>query len=89
MDDVTESETRDSVREIIAELAPHRDAVITDDALLIDDLEYTSLSLTELAFTLEDQFDLPTIDEPTARSISTVGHICDHVVREIRARQDA
>ncbi|WP_422768953.1 acyl carrier protein [Plantactinospora sp. WMMC1484] len=87
MDDVAEARTRDSVREIIAELAPNRDAKVVDEAHLVDDLEFASLSLTELAFTLEDQFDLPTIDEPVARSISTVGHICDHVVREIRARQ--
>jgi acyl carrier protein len=89
MDDSADSTLRESVREIVMELAPNQEAQATDDATLVDDLQYTSLSLTELAFTLEDEFDLSPIDEPTARAISTVGDICDHVLREIKARQAA
>jgi acyl carrier protein len=89
MDEVEESAVRKSVREIIAELAPNQGAPVEDAVKLVDDLEYSSLALTEMAFTLEDEFDLPPIDEPTARAISTVGDICDHVVRELRKRQEA
>ena len=80
-------EIRESVREIVRELAPHQGTDAPDEARLVDDLAYTSLSLTELAFTLEDEFDLSSIDEATARGIATVGDICDHVEREIRTRQ--
>ena len=89
MDDAEEQRIRSSARQIIAELAPNQAAEVTDDSTLVDELEYTSLALTELAFTLEDEFDLLPIDEQAARAISTVGHICDHVLREIRARQAA
>ncbi len=87
MDNGAGSTIRESVREIVMELAPNQEAQPADDAKLVDDLQYTSLALTELAFTLEDEFDLSPIDEATARAISTVGDICDHVEREIRARQ--
>lgn len=80
-------EIRESVREIVLELAPNQGTDARDEARLVDDLEYTSLSLTELAFTLEDEFDLSPIDEATARGITTVGDLCDHVEREIRTRQ--
>lgn len=89
MDTSVDPATRDSVKEIVWELAPNQQADRRDEARLVDDLEYTSLTLTELAFTLEDEFDLPPIDEATARSIATVGDICDHVMRELRARKAA
>lgn len=87
MENAGSSKVRESVREIVLELAPNQDTDGRDDAKLVDDLHYTSLSLTELAFTLEDEFDLSPIDEATARAISTVGDICDHVEREISTRQ--
>lgn len=76
------ADDRAAVRTIVAELAPRQVNTVTDDLRLVDDLEYTSLAITELAFTLEDEFDLQPIDEVTARTIVTVGDICDHVERE-------
>lgn len=73
---------RETIRGIVAELAPRQVDVVTDDLRLVDDLEYTSLAVTELAFTLEDEFDLQPIDEAAARAIVTVGDICAHVEGE-------
>jgi acyl carrier protein len=79
-------DVREQVREIVRELAPNQGFEALDSTLLVDELEYTSLTLTELAFTLEDEFDLAPIDEVTARAIATVGDICDHVLEQITAR---
>jgi acyl carrier protein len=39
------------------------------NALLVEDLEYHSLALLEIASALEDEFDLRPIDEKTARQM--------------------
>jgi acyl carrier protein len=85
----SEEEVRSLIRGIVAELAPNPGAAPSGDADLVDDLEYHSVALVELAFTLEDEFDLLPIDEATARTIRTVGDIENHVVAELRAREAA
>ena len=80
----TEEDVRTLVRDIILELAPNPDAGTGGDVRLVEDLEFHSLALLELAFTLEDEFDLPAIDEKTAREITTVGRVEDHVVHGLQ-----
>lgn len=82
----TESDVRDIVRTVVIELSPERDENAQPSALLVEDLAYNSLALVELAFTLEDEFDLSPIDEPTARRITTMGAVQDHVVAELASR---
>ena len=82
----SEEETRELVREIVAELAPTKGQQIEDAARLIEDLGYHSLALMELAFALEDEFQLTPLDEQTAQQITTVQLIGDHVVNELRER---
>ena len=72
------------IHEIITDLAPEP-AELGPEARLIEDLGCHSLSLLELAFSLEDEFDLSTIDEPTARRILTVGDIERHVLAELES----
>ena len=74
-----------SIRRIVRELAPEPEGG-GEDAHLVDDLAYHSLGMLELAFTLEDEFDLPAIDEETARRIVTIRHVEDHVVGSLRER---
>jgi acyl carrier protein len=83
-----ESEIRASVRKIVIELSPERDTSVPDDARLVDDLGYYSLILLELAFTLEDEFDLSPIEEAVARRITTIAAVQDHVVSELADRGD-
>jgi acyl carrier protein len=82
----TEAEVRDLVRSIVIELSPERDESASDDTVLVEHLGYNSLALVELAFTLEDEFDLAPIEEATARRITTLGRIQDHVVTELADR---
>jgi acyl carrier protein len=82
----SESDVRDMVRSIVLELSPERVDSAGTDARLLEDLAYNSLALVELAFTLEDEFDLAPIDEPTARQITTLGAVVDHVVNELAIR---
>ncbi|MGO9954553.1 MAG: acyl carrier protein [Solirubrobacteraceae bacterium] len=80
----SESEVRALIREIVSELAPNPGPVTGSERKLVDELAYTSLALLELAFTLEDEFELPPIDEHTARAIITVGDVEDYVVAGLR-----
>jgi acyl carrier protein len=89
IDGRSEQEVRDTIRAIVLELAPNQDGLTGDDARLAEDLEYHSLALLELAFTLEDQFDLLPIDEETARRIESLKDVQDHVVRELSERAAA
>ena len=81
-----ESELRDGVRTIVAELAPEGGPEVTDDHRLVEDLSFHSLAVLELAFTLEDQFDLDPIEEDRAAGIKTVRDVADLVVAELRSR---
>lgn len=80
----SEDEVREIIREIISDLSPSRGTPAIE-LRLVEDLGYHSLSLLELAFSLEDEFDLPTIDEQTARQILTCGHVEEHVFVHLRS----
>jgi acyl carrier protein len=82
----TEAEVRADVRAVVLELAPDGNESAGPDAQLVEEMGFHSLALLELAFTLEDEFDLPPIDETTARSITTLGAVEAHVVAHLAAR---
>lgn len=82
----TEAEVRASVRAIVLELAPDGDESAPADARLAEDLGFHSLALLELAFTLEDEFDLPPIEEATARRIVSIVAVADHVTGQLAER---
>ncbi len=68
------------------ELAPNPEkGASEEDVLLVEDLEYHSLALLELAFALEDEFDLPPIDEESVQNIKTARDIEDYVIRQLGA----
>lgn len=77
---------RETIRAIVIELAPDPDQADDTSKLLVDDLGFHSLALLEMAFTLEDEFDLPPIDETTARKLTTIDGISAHVVEILRER---
>jgi len=81
----SEQDLRRIVRGIVAELAPNPAGKDSESGRLVEDFGYHSLALLELAFALEDEFDLKPIDEPTARKIVNVTDIENHVVGELRA----
>jgi acyl carrier protein len=82
----TEEQVRSSIADIIMELAPNPDGIEGQGGTrLVEDLGFHSLALLELAFTLEDEFDLPPIDETTAQKISTIDAISEHVLSNLRA----
>ncbi|MFI6042511.1 acyl carrier protein [Nocardia sp. NPDC051321] len=81
----SEEDVRNAVRAIVVDLAPGADEAHST-SVLIDDLGYHSLALLELGFTLEDEFDLPPIDQQTAQQVTTVAAVEDHVVTALRHR---
>ncbi|WP_341720847.1 acyl carrier protein [Micromonospora sp. FIMYZ51] len=86
LDGQTEDQIRAAVRAIVMELAPEPDEDAPGDATLVESLGYHSLALMELAFTLEDQYDLDPLDEQRARAITTLDDITNHVITELRTR---
>jgi acyl carrier protein len=82
----SEQEVRALIRELVIELAPNQDAVTAADPHLVDDLGYHSLAVLELAFTLEDEFDLEPIDQEAAQEIQTARAVEDYVVAKLRER---
>jgi acyl carrier protein len=74
-------EVRQRVRSIILQVAPNPDGVqAAGKTLLVEHLEYHSLALLELGFTLEDELDLPPIDQAQVQDITTVEEVEDLVL---------
>jgi acyl carrier protein len=85
----TEAQIRQTVIDVILEMAPNPEGGTAPETTLVDDLEYHSLALMEVAFALEDEFDLDPIDEASARQITTVGAVQDYVVKKLAERAAA
>ncbi len=81
--DLSEDVVRAKVLTVISDMAPKQDVTVTAQSILIQDLGYHSLALMEVAFALEDEFDLDPIDEKTARQITTVGAVQDLVIKKL------
>lgn len=80
-------QVRARVRAIVARLAPAAQAEVRPQSRLVDDLEYQSLALLELAFALEEEYGLAPIDEAIAAQIHTVSDIEGYILMELRERQ--
>lgn len=77
---------RATVRRIVCEVAPTDVDTCGSDAVLVDDLAYHSLALLELAFALEDEFDLPPMDDHAAQNIRTVSDVEEFVLAALQER---
>lgn len=83
----TAEDVRETVLGIVRQLSP--ESVRFDpekDLHLVNDLGFHSLALLELAFAIEDDFDLPPIDEATGRGIQTTGQVLDYVLGQLTAQ---
>jgi acyl carrier protein len=81
---LTDAQLRARIRSIIVQVAPNPDGVQTGETQLVEHLEYHSLALLELGFTLEDEFDLPPLDQAQVQDITTVEEVEDLVLRLLR-----
>ena len=81
-------DVRARVRSIILQVAPNPDGAQAGETKLVEDLEYHSLALLELGFTLEDEFDLPPLDQAQVQHITTVEEIEDLVLRLLQSGAD-
>jgi acyl carrier protein len=79
----SEQEIRALIRALILELAPTNGEAGQPDPRLVADLGYHSLALLELAFTLEDQFNLEPIDQEAAQHIVTAGDVEEYVIVQL------
>jgi acyl carrier protein len=80
-----DQDVRAKVRSIILQVAPNPDGVQSSgETKLVDHLEYHSLALLELGFTMEDEFNLPPLDQSQVQDISTVEEVEDLVLRLLK-----
>lgn len=85
---------REQIRCTVIELSPQSDAVprpimkADPETRLVEDLGYHSLALMELAFALEEEFQLPPVDQTAADHIVTVGDVEDYVCEHLSATDD-
>jgi acyl carrier protein len=85
-----DTDVRAKVRSIILQVAPNPDgAQSVGETQLVDHLEYHSLALLELGFTMEDEFNLPPLDQSQVQDIRTVEEVEDLVLRLLRQNADA
>ena len=89
MEKIENTEVIEIVKQVIAELSPGEveTSSLKDSNNMIDDLGYHSLALVELAFALEDKFDLEPIDQETAKNINTVEDIIQYVTSKLDAKE--
>lgn len=81
----SDTEVRARVRSIILELAPETGPPPGGNPRLLEDLSYHSLAMVELAFALEDEFELPPMDEQAVNeNIRTVSDVEDYVLELMR-----
>jgi acyl carrier protein len=82
----TVEEVRETVLGIIKQLSPEPDGFDpAQDMHLVNDLGFHSLALLELAFAIEDDFDLPPLDEATGRGIQTTEQVLDYVFGQLES----
>lgn len=79
-----ESTVRESVRALIAQMAPVKGAQVSRSSDLSVDLGYDSLRLMELATLIEERFGIHEIGEDDAAEADTVGEVEDLVLRLLR-----
>jgi acyl carrier protein len=83
----TEEDVRETVLGIVAQLSPESARFEQgEDLHLVNDLGFHSLALLELAFAIEDDFDLPPIDETTGRAIQTTEQVLAYVLGQLTAQ---
>ncbi|MBZ4497912.1 acyl carrier protein [Dermacoccus sp. Tok2021] len=84
---LTTDEVRETVLAIIEQLAPERERFEAGTNMrLVEDLGFHSLALLEMAFAIEDDFDLPPIDEETGRGIQTTDQVLDYVLGQLQGQ---
>jgi acyl carrier protein len=71
---------------MIRDFSPYPEGWTRTNPRLAEDLEYHSLALVELAFALEEEFDLPPLEQDDVRSIRTVDDVTDYVLSHLGER---
>lgn len=79
MSNYTAQEIEQAIKKMVRDLCPGDATQMTDASRLAEDLGYHSLALVELAFAIEDRFDIEPIDQGTAQDIRTVADIVGYV----------
>jgi acyl carrier protein len=83
MSNLTAHEVEQIIKKMVRELCPGDASQMTDTSRLAEDLGYHSLALVELAFAIEDRFDIEPIDQGIAQTIRTVANVVGYVQSKV------
>ena len=72
------AEIFNELKEIVLDYLGDDDIEVSEDSVLTDDLELTSLDLISIVGDVEDSFDISVEDE-AMESIETVGDVLDYI----------
>jgi acyl carrier protein len=79
------SHVEDVVCRLVGEMSPVTTSPAASDQLLIADLGYYSLLVIELAFALEELFDLRLLAAEDPPPVGTVRELQDYVIEKVRS----
>ena len=69
----------DKVCEVLTDVFSCDESSITTDTRFIEDLGADSVDVVEIAYALEEEFELDPIPDDELKKISTVGDIVDYI----------
>lgn len=73
----------DKLREMIAEQFTVDPESITQETSFVDDLGADSLDIVELTMALEEEFDLPEMNDEELKSLVTVGDVVKFISSKV------
>ncbi len=69
----------DVVKEVLADIFSCDETAITLETSFIEDLGADSVDVVEMAFALEEEFDIEPLPDEELKKISTVGDLVDKI----------
>lgn len=73
----------DKLKEMIAEQFTVDPESITQETSFVDDLGADSLDIVELTMALEEEFDLPEMDDEELKTLVTVGDVVKYIASKV------
>ena len=73
----------DKLKEMIAEQFTVDPESVTMDTSFVDDLGADSLDIVELTMALEEEFDLPEMDDEELKGLVTVGDVVKFITSKV------
>ena len=72
----------EKLKKLIAEQFSVEEEEISEETNFVDDLGADSVDIVELIMSVEQEFDLPEVEENALENIKTVGDVADYIAEQ-------